>query len=316
MLRNRVWLLAAILALSIPLLATNAPAWEFTMDGTFTSDFDYITQGGPNGFFGPYDNDFSAKPFYLETANAWLGQRAGNNLVSGSDYSRNSQYMSTNMDLKINPAVRVRGVYYIGEWSPVSVAGVNYGIPNSNGAGNLVASEYQQYRYSGVQRSMSPGYWNTLWLTAQLPWGTFTIGKRPSIWGTGLAWNGTDSRSSEQAALFANYGPLAIGMGLYLSRRGSTENNAATPDYFNLDFDKNNKRVYDFTLPNITYRSGPLDMGVQFNFVKIQRGNERFIGVNKTLSGGSGRPTRDRDDFYGGAYVKYKQRSILLQLRI
>ena len=95
MLRNRVWLLAAILALSIPLLATNAPAWEFTMDGTFTSDFDYITQGGPNGFFGPYDNDFSAKPFYLETANAWLGQRAGNNLVSGSDYSRNSQYMST-----------------------------------------------------------------------------------------------------------------------------------------------------------------------------------------------------------------------------
>ena len=103
MLRNRVWLLAAILTLSILSPATNASAWEFTMDGTFTSDYDYISQGGPNGFFGPYDVDGSGTLF-LHTLNAWLGQRAGNGFVSGSDYSRNSQYMSTNMDLKINPA--------------------------------------------------------------------------------------------------------------------------------------------------------------------------------------------------------------------
>ncbi len=142
------------------------------------------------------------------------GQRAGD-MVSGSDAARNTQYMATNMDLRINPALRIRGLYYIGEWYDVLVDST----PGTLGQGNLVASEYLNYRFPGIQRSFSPGYWNTLWLTAQLPWGIVAMGKRPSVFGTGLAWNGEENRTSESLALSADYGPIRIVIGFYPARR-------------------------------------------------------------------------------------------------
>lgn len=311
--RNRVWLLAAILTLSVPLLSIQASAWEFAMDGIFTWDYDYITQTGPNGFFGPQNVDNGTTG--LQTANAWLGQRAGNVLVSGSDYARNSQYMTTNMEIKINPALRIRGVYYIGSWAPIAPNRIvtPYGFTAGNtgivglGVGDLVASEYLNYRNPGIQRSFSPGYWNTLWLTAQLPWGTLAMGKRPSIWGIGTSWNGVENRSSEQINLTAQYGPLSIQLGLYAARGASRETGTGFNDYFNSDLDKNNLRNFDFTFPNIVYRSGPLDAGVQFNYVRTHRGAERFAHTTRAalITAQFGAPARDRENFYGGAYVKY-----------
>ncbi len=310
--RNRVWLLAAILTLSIPLLAVQASAWEFAMDGIFTWDYDYITQSGSNGFFGPQDVDNGTTG--LRTANAWLGQRAGNVLVSGSDYSRNSQYMTTNMEIRINPAVRVRGTYYVGSWAPIAPNRIvtPYGFTGGNtgivglGVGDLVASEYLNYRNPGIQRSFSPGYWNTLWLTAELPWGVLAMGKRPSTWGIGTSWNGVENRSSEQINMAAQYGPIRILMGLYAAR-GASRETVDVDDYFNSDLDKNNLRNFDFTFPNVTYRSGPLDTGFQFNFVRTHRGAERFaFSTQAALNTAQfSAPARDRESMYGGAYVKY-----------
>ncbi len=153
---------------------------------------------------------------------------------------------------------------------------------NANyGLGYLNGSQYLNNRYPGIARSFSPGYWNTLWLTAEFPIGILAIGKRPSQFGMGLFWNGAENRTSESCSLFANYGPLRVGFGFYPARRGFTtipyiDDTAAAgayngdsngfprapiaPNYYYLDVDKNGLRAFDMG-PTVTYRSGPVDIG-------------------------------------------------------
>jgi hypothetical protein len=316
--RYRVWLLAAVLCLAI---AAPAAAWEFLMDGAFTWEWDYRTQGGGSGFFGPYDQDAGsgipgAGAGFFAPLNGWLGEHAGNNtnggIVSGSDASWNVFYMSTNMELRMNRAVRVRGNYYIGEWAPTTAPDF---IPNIDfGIGSLVASQNLNSRSSGIQRSFSPGYWNTLWMTAETPWGIFALGKRKSVFGMGMYYNGEESRSSESFSLTVPYGPLRFGMSTYPARRASTGSNYPLPaigsgappfnttGYYNQDFDKNNGRWWDSTLPSVTYRNGPFETGFLFNPLRFTQGGEGIINTSTT------RQTTlytERTEVYGVWYMKY-----------
>ncbi len=314
--RYRVWLLALALSLAI---AVPASAWEFTMDGAFTWEYDYRTQGGSSGFFGPYDQDAGsgiagATPGFYAPINGWLGEHAGvaasGGLVSGSDASWNVFYMSTNMDLRVNPAVRIRGNYYIGEWAPI------VGFDGTNnvdfGTGNLVASQALNSRWGGIQRSFSPGYWNMLWLTAELPWGIVTLGKRKSVFGMGMYNNGDENRSSESFSLTVPYGPIRFGMSFYPSRRGTTNSNypnavAAQPPnntagYYNQDFDKNNSRWWDATVAQFTYRNGPLDIGAYANPLRFATGGEGIIGTAEVRRAAA---YLERTEAYGVVYMKY-----------
>ena len=170
--RYRVWLLAAVLSLAV---AFPAGAWEFMMDGAYTWEWDYRSQGGNSGFFGPYDQDAGsgiggAVPGFFAPLNGWFGSMVNNDgFVSGHDAAWQVMYMSTNMEVRINPAVRIRGNYYIGEWQELS--NNNWTTNFEYGVGELVASGHLNSRSSGVQRSFSPGYWNTLWMTAETPLG-------------------------------------------------------------------------------------------------------------------------------------------------
>ncbi len=241
---HKVWLLALALSMSVLMLAP-AGAWEFNMDGSYTWQYEYRTDLGKAGFFGPFDVDLGATQA-THSMNAWLGSQANyDQMVSGADGAWNIMYMVTNMDIRVNPAIRIRGQYYIGSWSvPSNAAGAAGGyaggtpsVPINPAVGVTVASWYYNYTAPGVQRSFSPGYWNTLWLTAQLPIGTLTIGKRPSTFGTGLAWNGVENRSSESFSLIADYGPIRIGLSFYPAREGDE-------GYYNRFADKSNLRVY------------------------------------------------------------------------
>ena len=282
------------------------------MTGAFTWNYEYRSQLGSAGFFGPYDADLSAAA-NLQSVNGWLGshpnnlqnQGFANILVSGADGSWNTMWMDTNVEVRINRALRIRGLYHIGEWAgsgaTQSAPPITVGTQTTSQAleaeGLLVQSQYQNSVYPGVKRSFSPGYWNTLWVNAELPWGGFTIGKRPSIWGTGFFWNGEDSRSTEQCTLYADYGPLRISLAFYPSRTGSET-------YITDAFDKSGVRVFDMMLPNIIYRNGPLDAGIRFQWVKRHRGGDRS---NTTTNGAKSATNlfRDRNDIYGGIYAKY-----------
>jgi len=302
------------------------------MDGAYTWEWDYRYQGGKAGFFGPYDVDAGSGittsttgvGFYAPL-NGWLGSMVNNDgLVSGSDAAWQVMYMSTNMEVKINPAVRIRGNYYIGEWAN-TLAPDNAFNPDF-GQGNLVASQYLAFRSTGIQRSFSPGYWNTLWLTAETPWGIVAMGKRRSTFGLGMYYNGEESRSSESLALVVPYGPLRLQMSFYPARRaGTAVNNAIIPSsagnnpidgiaaqngaaqtntsgYFNQDFDKNNGRWWDATVPAVTYRNGPFEFGILFNFVRFQSGGE---GIINTPAQRQQRAYQQHEELYGTTYAKY-----------
>jgi hypothetical protein len=52
-------------------------------------------------------------------------------------------------------------------------------------------------------------------MTAELPWGIVTLGKRKSVFGMGMYYNGEETRSSESLSLTAPYGPLRFGISFY-----------------------------------------------------------------------------------------------------
>ena len=300
---NRPSALLAIAGLLVALMATPASAWEFTMKGAWSWEVELVGQQGAAGFFGPYDVDAGSGVAgtgagYFAPYNFWVGQ-LGYRMVSGSDASWNTQYMTVLPEIRMNQALRVRGIYYVGAWNP----------PNNAATANLVASEMFAYNFGGIQQSFSPGYWNALWLSAQLPWGIVTFGKRPSSWGMGLQWNGEFTRSSESLALTAPYGPLRISLSFYPSRNATaTRNLDGRGDYYNADYDKNDKRAYEVNC-NVSYRSGPLDVGVQAVTLSVHRGGERVI---TTPASRMGNAMRDRIAYYGGVYLKYYTGTIFL----
>ncbi len=323
-----------VVILLCPGAARPVTAWEFSMDGAFTWEYEFRTQGGKAGFFGPYDVDSGSgytvpgglptstyvfntamQPVQVQASaatapavgqlaplNFWLGfHRPGNDVnlttrgssfASGSDGAWNTIYMDASMQVKMNQAVSIRGRYHIGRWYTPG-ASISYG--------EMPGSEYLNMSAPGVQRAFSPGYWNTLWLTAQTPWGIITIGKRPSVWGTGLGWNGEENRSSESLALTIPYGPFRIQVSLYPARRGAASLDA--PSYYDQDFDKNNTRNWDMVVPMINYRSGPIDFAFLFNWVSRHNGSEGRLEIPNSAAK---RATySDFDECYGGVYLKY-----------
>ncbi len=321
---------ALILGLSIVLLAGPASAWEFSMDGTFSWLYEYRTQMGKEGFFGTFDQaqtdgltgqaigTFAPYNFYLGGyhkvnsnpsaagvptiwAAAYGGQgtslAGGESIVSGSDASWQVYSMSTNMQIRMNQAVRIRGNYFIGSWNSP-----NY----STSQGLMVSSGLLTQDSPGVQRSFSPGYWRTLWLSAQLPWGELAIGKRPSSFGMGLQFDGADNRHSDSLSLTTFYGPFRIGMSLYPSRRGdASDDYAKASGWFNERPDKNNTRVFDMTIPTVTYRSGPIDAGFLITWVFKHTGREGTIATPASRAAANTGYSTDLGQQYGSAYFKY-----------
>jgi hypothetical protein len=356
-----------VIGLSISVLVAPAPAWEFSMDGAFTWKFEYRGQGGREGFFGPFGIDAGTEVNELVPRNSaptvfnagmqpaavvgiadgaannilpagffapfnlWLGfhnaandqnlRDSGSSFASGADGSWNTTYMTTNMQIRMNQAIRIRGRIDIGAWNTPE---------QSLSLAQLPHSEYLNSSSSGVQRSFSPLNVNTLWLTTELPWGIVTVGKRPSTWGTGLAWNGEESRTSESLALTVPYGPFRIQAAFYPARRGAYNYGGTVhrdnhdgasiwglpiQPWYNTYLDKSSNRIWDITFPLVTYRSGPLDMGFQWNFVSRHSGGEGvlpayydfvapyiFTAANKTSTFWT---YLDYDEVSGGVYMIY-----------
>jgi len=322
MAKYKLWLPALMVGLVLCLTSGPAQAWELSLKGNFDWEMRALGQTGPNGFFGKYDTAANAGAGLTGVGvyapyNFWAGWNRRAGIVSGSDASWATQYMDTFVDIKINPALQIRGWYRIGEWvNGAHSAATTQAIASGDlGAGDLVASEYLTYRYGGVQRSMSPGYWNYLFMTAQLPWGIVNFGKRRSTFGTGLFYNGEDSRSSETVSVSALYGPLNITLGFYPSRRGttsaSTTSGTGLGGYFNRDRDKNNVRLYDMG-PAISYRSGAIDAGFAINYgANYHTGGEGLIDTPANR-GGLAAPNvavvtylDNHAEFYGTSYLKF-----------
>ncbi len=238
-------------------------AWEFSLQGTFTWKYDSFSQLGRAGLFGPYDQDgsgtgpagYGGTQGSAASMNSWLGYQIGQ-ISSGSDLALATVYMRLFPEIRINQALRVRGSYRIGQWAAPDVA---------TSRADLVRSEYAEGTAPGVQRSFSPGYWETLWVSAQTPWGIVALGKRPGPFGTALMFDGCDNAENGGLLVFAPFGPFRIGgfvspwlMGL--------------PVYFTRA-DKNGIRQVDVGL-GITYDAGPFTFGLAGRYWSYRIGPE------------------------------------------
>jgi hypothetical protein len=278
-------------------VSSPCPAWEFSLNSTLTWEYDSYSQMGSQGFFGRFDTDAANNPGgYGGTAgsaasmNGWLGQEIGQ-ISSGSDLALTTLYMILHPEFRLNPAVRVRGQYRIGSWATPQF---------QTSVGSLVRSEYADGMAPGIQRSFSPGYWETLWLSAQTPWGIVVVGKRPGPFGCGLMFDAADNADAAGILLMTPYGPFRFGVGL-----GPTF--FASPQYFTLA-DKNAIRTIDLA-SGLTYDAGPISLGYAQRYFRFRVGPESatFQGVDDPVfpTGRLGVIPSDTAVTYGVGYLKY-----------
>ncbi len=100
---------------------------------------------------------------------------------------------------------------------------------------------------------------------------------------------------------------FSITLNIYPARITS----ASSSDYFNPDFDKMSIRLWHVTVPNITYRHGPLDMGVICTLASNHSGGEGLL-IPPTVR--QQREYADTDQSYGGVYLKYYTGLLFLNL--
>lgn len=330
----RMVLLAGLL---IAALCATAHAWEFAMTGNFQWNYDYVAQGGTNGFFGTQNvvnPVIAAGPTNWFSANTWAGSRLISStqigLVSGLDASYQYQRMVLNPEIRVNNAVRVRGQYWIGGFQTYNL-GAASGFDGATAVGNALGTNtdlgsslyLNQQTGSALTRPISTGQWNLLWMTAQTPWGILVAGKRPAPFGMGLNSDGEHTVVSESLTIVAPYGPLRIGIGIYPWRQGvfldSQRNltgafavavgqgvaNTTGTAYQKL-WDQSGIRLQ---LPQlgafVTYSNGPLDAGIIYLYWQQHQGPESSPTALATTAAGLIRPTIDSAIEGGVAYVKY-----------
>ena len=142
-----------------------------------------------------------------------------------------------------------------------------------------------------------------LWVTAQTPWGTVVVGKRPFRFGTGLMFNGADNTSIETILLVVPMGPARFGLGWYPCRRqidqGFVQPTGISFQYFN-PLDKSNGRRYDLNA-FLTYDSGAFSSGIVAEAYSFAVGPE---AVNSPADKRNFLPEQ-LEAVFGGVFLKY-----------
>jgi hypothetical protein len=291
----------SLLGLFLVSVAGPASAWEFKLKGRFNFDYQYLSQYNDH-FFGPADIDASP-PNNAQQINFWPGLNQpkvnsgsfangpGGRTVSGSDAGWLTQWAELYPQIKINKAITWQALIYLGSWdfTPVMEGQDRAAIPE------LVKSEYPNSTRRGIWRSMTPFYVNYWRMSVKLPWGSLSLGKRPSGFGIGLMNSGkhdilkTSDTTSNSVALTAPLGPLLIGISFYPNRWGPE-------GYYNADADRTNIRWANFAW-GATYRAGDLMTGFAIGHAFRHRGGERTIGTASS--------SRERDDLDAGWFMKY-----------
>jgi hypothetical protein len=270
-------------------------AWEFSMEGEFNWKNRFVQQLGSRGFFGRYDLDNSSTPGNFASVNGWVGGKL-EDLSSSSGAAEQRMEVNALPELRINPAMRLRGEYRIGQF------------------GDPVGSAYPNSISPGVQVAISEGQWTMWWFSAQTPWGVVVVGKRPFNFGCGLQYNGTEDLTSESLLLVAPTGPFRIGLGFYPWRRQPDNpfrqdqpNNSfpLPPDdprvnpYYNLG--DLNALLNASPTVFFTYDNGPLSFGMMAEYFSYHRGPEsQRLQVDRAVFSASDVVSTD-----GGVFLKY-----------
>lgn len=306
---------AGITAFFILTLTGAANAWEFSLKGNFNWYHEWINQMGDNGFFGQYNVD-RGNGTRVANLNLWAGGQYDTSLVSGANAAWSYFNVEFEPEIRINQAIKMRGLYRLG----------TYGDP--------AASDYHTQDAPGVKNAFSDGQWSLFWITANTPWGIFTVGKRPWTFGNALQYDGSDATSTESLAWVSPFGPFDIGLAFYPYRyagdssiyvvAGRTGVSTAfgdpydTPYYSVLDNrrgyfsngDRSGQFAKDF-LAFFTYSDGPMKAGMLASVGSYHIGPEAVL--NDSIRA-NGRPafSIDSEFNHGTIYFQFNNGRIFM----
>ena len=324
-------ILLVIATLCAGIAASRAFAWDMRLQASFNFNYEYYTQLGSNGFFGPYDVSDSAfgAPYDANT-NAWLGIDPSYSLfygqhpgaVSGSDASVQTSHMLIDGELILNKALKARARYRIGGSNVGANYLSDYGWPTIGPGFN---TKYFNSTTPGQNNPQAYGEWTMLWVQAVTPWATISFGKKPFAVGCGLQYNAEDC--TEESLLFtAPYGPLQLGFGFYPMTFGNSDLfdllRRWTParvalwegryEYYHPSFlwDKSGRPNKLMALVN--YAAGPLKIGLGAIYTSVHYGAEGFYYSLLPFQ----LPTMDQTDWEGWLYAKYSNGRFFLNTEV
>jgi hypothetical protein len=315
--RETVYKIICMAILFASVSVSPSHAWDFLMKGAFDWKYEYYSQLGSNGFFGPYDVSNALGLRREAAANGWLGienhdglyQDQHPGVVSGSDASYNAMKLELSAEFRLNTAVGIKGRYRIG--------GSNVGNDDLQGdswydVGPGFNTEYVNSLIPGVNNPLAYGEWAMLWLTAKTPWGILIFGKRPFEIGCGLQYNSEDA-TDESLLLVVPYGPLRFGVGFYPKLAGHMDffdmprrPDEAWSEYWrflkeyywpSIFWDKNG--AANRLMAYVRYAAGPLNMGVGTRYTTLHFGSEGAYDITDEI------PTLDQADLEGWLFAKY-----------
>ena len=244
-----------LLGLLAVLYATEALCWEFSMSGEYENRIRWFSRTGPKDLFGyatiqdevtggvlvglagPNILNTGALPTVPSpTSNFFfnLGSTSGRQLLitrggfssAGSDSTNNDTRLTLTGAIRVNKAVRIRGVVNIGgyrnKYSQNAAQGATgQGIPPLE---RYFVSQASVNAYDTLSLVSVEQFWATL----QLPFGILAIGPRAFPFGTGATF-GRNTRS-EMYLLAVPYGPFRFLFGLWPASMRIPSNWAITPD--------------------------------------------------------------------------------------
>ncbi|MGC8660573.1 MAG: hypothetical protein ACP5U1_16015 [Desulfomonilaceae bacterium] len=183
---------------------TGASAWEVNLGGDWFWTYEYFDQFGHTGFFGMYDQAGQIDSNYpkgpkFSSMNSFVGFRSIDGqqygLVTGTDASLQWMRMELRPEIKVNQAVTFRALYQIGYGT------FPYGL-------------YENSAATGTYNPIASGTWTYWGLTAQIPWGHFSAGKRPLVWGMGALYDQKNA-STEPLTVTTFFGPYRATLGVH-----------------------------------------------------------------------------------------------------
>jgi hypothetical protein len=302
---------AALLAACICFSVLSAQAWEFELAGSFNWTYEFYSQSGNKGFFGPYNVDNGGGTL-AGNLNFWNGGQFDTNITTSSQAAWSYFNVEFLPKIKVNEAIRLQGKYRLG----------TYGKP--------LASDYHTFDAPGTNVAFSDGQWTMFSATAQTPLGVLAVGKRPWTFGTGLQYDGEDGATTESISLVAPYGPFDLGIAFYpyryagsssilafanydpfagalalfdpfdLPRFAAARGTPVTGEYFSRA-DSSGTLAQDYLI-FLNYHSGPMNAGITGSYLNFHVGPEAVL---QTPGDPAVLPALDSQLFHGTAYVKY-----------
>jgi len=283
--------------MSVLLWAGGVFALEISVSPAYSFNYEYYSQRGQNGFFGPYNVDNSSTGGNFAPLNGWLGA----NVVSGSGTGDSYNVITAIPKVKLNEAVEFGGVFRIGPYFTATRPGVSTVISSGDWTrmsvfvrtpwGQINYGKFRFGRGCGFQFGISNRTEEFLFLqTGPTGWPVPRTNARKLMWATGKlpedfkaltkeqkkeAAKGSEETVESLEALAddpdgiyfepSEGAPLNIGLGVYLWRRGSVA-------YWDQS-DLNSARAADL-ICSVTYRSGRIEAGAGGTYAAWHEGPE------------------------------------------